>query len=190
MKTVKLQAPEIPTQNYFSASFINDPAWAIHLWVIPEGGWMGGGMREGQGAGVSPMWDGAGEGGEMRLPPADGGWARLGLGSRSLWHWGHKLLPARELPYGAWGGCTLGMGPLRYQPLSATLKPFRGNAVSLLLSVCGLGTRERSCCYMNTSNYTGFVFIQLLAFWNILGKKICHDCIIHQNLDFIKHCAQ
>lgn len=103
--------------------------------------------------------------------PADGEWARLGLCSRSLWHWGHKLLPATELPHGAWGGCTLGMGPLRYQPLSATVKPFRGNAVSLLLSVCGFRTRERNCCYMNTSNYMGFVFIQLLAFWNILGEK-------------------
>lgn len=62
------------------------------------------------------------------------------------------------------GGCTLGMGPSRYQPLGATLKPSRGNAVSVLLSVCGLGKRERNCCYTNTSNYMGFVFTQLLAF--------------------------
>lgn len=73
MKTVKLQALEVLTSKYFSASFINDPARAIQLWVIPEGGRMGGGMREGQGAGVSPVWVpshmAAGEGGQVRMPP-------------------------------------------------------------------------------------------------------------------------
>lgn len=76
MKTAKLQALEIPTQNHVSARFINDPAWAIQPWVIPEGGWTGGGMREGQGAGASPMWDGSGWCG--CLPAAGGGRARLG----------------------------------------------------------------------------------------------------------------
>lgn len=169
MKPVKLQALEIPTQNHFSASFINDPAWAIQMWVIPEGGWMGGGMREGRGAGVSPMWDGTGEGGVVRLP-AGGRRASLARAVlRLLVALGTQAPACQSCPW-SWG-LHAGHGPLQVSAPRCDCKAFQGKCSFCFTVSVWLRKRERNCCYTNTSNYMGFVFTQLLAFWNILWKK-------------------
>lgn len=82
-------------------------------------------MRDGQGAGVSPMWVpshvGAAEGGEVRVSPCTRRVSQaravpqvLALGTRSLACHGAAL---RSL-----GGCTLGAGP---PGISPSVKPSR-----------------------------------------------------------------
>lgn len=126
MKTVRLQALEVPTSNYFSASFVNDPAWAIQLWVIPEGGWMGGGIRERRGAGVSSVWVPSrmegGEGGLVRTPACRRRVSQAGDVLQDLVALGTEAPACHRASPWSLGLLQAGYGPPGYQPLGGAFQ--------------------------------------------------------------------
>lgn len=81
---------------------------------------------------------------------------------------------------------------LRYQPLSGTVKPCRGNAVFLvLLSVCGSGTWESLSLLLDERfQLGGFCFHTAASFLKHIRKKFCHDSTIHHSIVFIKCSAK
>lgn len=100
---------------------------------------MGGGLWEGEGADVSPMWDRSGErGGSADAFVQRKGGAGLGCAAGSLWALGTQSPACQRVAL--W---SLKRLHAVYQPLGETAKPCRGNAVFLLsLTVCGSGTWE------------------------------------------------
>lgn len=132
-------------------------------------------MREKEGSGVSLVWDGAGEGAggaDASVQREDG--LGSGCAAGSLRALGTQAPACQTAALRSLRRLHEVYRLLRYQPLSGTVKPCRGNAVFLLLlSVRGSGTWESLSLLLDERfQLGGFCFHTAASFLKRIRKKI------------------